>query len=255
MTKKPRKIKEPTLSNDTINIILEEDLIKKKGPRGHTGETGPIGPIGPVGPTGATGPIGPIGLPGIPTGCIFPYITNIAPIGYLICDGSIISRTTYNNLFNIIGTNFGSGDGTTTFNLPDMRGKFPIGADSTYTFGSSGGSNSKTLTIDELPAHTHTGTTDNSGSHTHTITDPGHSHISRIGFDDGNQSNTDGQAPPGDSSTENIKNGYVTTSNTTGISINSSGNHTHTFTTNSVGSGNSFSIMNPYISLYYIIKY
>ena len=54
-------------------------------------------------------------------GSIMPWSTNTAPVGWLKCDGSAISRTTYKALFNVIGTSFGSGDGTTTFNIPNGR--------------------------------------------------------------------------------------------------------------------------------------
>lgn len=76
---------------------------------------------------------------GVPTGAIMPYGAATAPIGYLMCDGSAVSRTTYSYLFNIIGTTYGPGDGSTTFNVPDMRGYFPFGK-STAGTGSSLGS-------------------------------------------------------------------------------------------------------------------
>jgi len=65
----------------------------------------------------------------VPTGSIFALSTINIPDGYLECDGSEINRTTYNNLFGIISSNFGSGDGSTTFNLPDLRGEFIRGFD------------------------------------------------------------------------------------------------------------------------------
>lgn len=66
------------------------------------------------------------------SGLIFPYAGSTAPTGYMLCDGSAISRTTYSDLFTAIGTAFGAGDGTTTFNIPDLRGKFirGLGGDS-----------------------------------------------------------------------------------------------------------------------------
>jgi len=63
-----------------------------------------------------------------------------APSGYLLCDGSAVSRTTYADLFAVIGETFGPGDGSTTFNLPDFRGIFPRGAGTNDTLGSVGGS-------------------------------------------------------------------------------------------------------------------
>ena len=65
----------------------------------------------------------------IPTGAIFTFPFQTPPTGYLVCDGSAISRTTYVNLFLVLGTTYGIGDGSTTFNLPDYRGKFLRGTD------------------------------------------------------------------------------------------------------------------------------
>ena len=66
----------------------------------------------------------------VPTGAIFAFPTSTAPTGYLVCDGSAVSRTTYANLFALIGVSYGNGNGTTTFNLPDYRGQFLRGNDS-----------------------------------------------------------------------------------------------------------------------------
>jgi microcystin-dependent protein len=66
---------------------------------------------------------------GIPSGVVFPFAGTAAPYGYLVCDGSAISRTEYPALFSAIGTSHGQGDGSTTFNLPDYRGRFMRGVD------------------------------------------------------------------------------------------------------------------------------
>jgi microcystin-dependent protein len=190
----------------------------------------------------------------VPIGALHQYAALVSTESYLLCDGAVISRATYVRLFAVIGTTYGVGDGTTTFAIPDLRSRVPIGRNNTFTLASTGGSLTKTLSIGELPAHTHTGTTTSDGAHTHSITDPGHTHNQLNGKDDGNLSNMPGQAPIGDSSI-NLVTGYPTSSSTTGISMASGGAHTHTFTTSSVGSGTSFSLMNPYISLSYIIRY
>lgn len=79
-----------------------------------------------------------------PIGSIQIYAGSTAPNGWLICDGSAVSRTTYANLFNIIGTTYGAGDGSTTFNLPNLKGRIPVGLDNTQTefdtLGETGGS-------------------------------------------------------------------------------------------------------------------
>lgn len=82
------------------------------------------------------------------------------PSGFLACDGSAVSRTTYAALFAEIGTNYGVGDGSTTFNLPDLRGRAPIGVGqgsglSNRALGDSVGNETHTLTTAQLPVHNH----------------------------------------------------------------------------------------------------
>lgn len=96
----------------------------------------------------------------LPVGTIIEYPANSnLPTGFMICDGSAISRTTYADLFAIIGTSFGSGDGSTTFNLPNKQGKVTVGYQSNdtsfNTIGKTGGEKSHQLTVDEMPAHKH----------------------------------------------------------------------------------------------------
>lgn len=105
-----------------------------------------------------------------PSGTIKLYAGTTAPSGYLFCDGTAVSRTTYADLFVAIGTAFGAGNGTTTFNLPDFRRRVPVGAGGTGTgtlgnaVGNSGGAETHTLQISEMPAHTHDyGTSGSSG--------------------------------------------------------------------------------------------
>lgn len=113
--------------------------------------------------------------PAVP-GAIIMYGGAAAPSGYLLCDGTAVSRTTYAALFAVVGTTFGVGDGSTTFNLPDLRGRFPLGkaaAGTGSTLGGTGGALDHTHTG---PSHTHTVAAHNHdmGSHTHNTQD--HSH-------------------------------------------------------------------------------
>jgi len=96
----------------------------------------------------------------IPAGVIEMFGGSTAPTGYLLCDGSAVSRTTYSKLFTAIGTTYGSGDGSTTFNVPNLKGKVAVGKDSADTsfdaLGETGGEKTHTLTVTEMPSHRHT---------------------------------------------------------------------------------------------------
>lgn len=81
------------------------------------------------------------------------------PPGWLLCDGAAVSRTTYAALFARIGTTYGAGNGSTTFNLPNLRDRFPVGAGSGYAAGATGGAASVALTVAQMPAHNHGGAT------------------------------------------------------------------------------------------------
>lgn len=90
-----------------------------------------------------------------PAGIVIPFAGSVAPDGWLLCDGSAVSRDTYSDLFDAIGTIYGDGDGSTTFNLPDLSGRVVIGVSNSHALGSTGGEASHTLTESELPAHSH----------------------------------------------------------------------------------------------------
>lgn len=108
------------------------------------------------------------------TGVCKVWLTGTPPTGYLLCDGAAVSRTTYAALFAVISTTFGAGDGTTTFNLPNMKGRVVCGYDSAQTefdaIGETGGAKTHTLTSAEMPSHTHI-----QDAHTHTQNS--HNHI------------------------------------------------------------------------------
>lgn len=134
-------------------------------------------------------------------------------VGWLKCDGTAISREAYADLFAIIGTSFGTGNGTTTFNLPDTKGRV-LG-------GVGGGSGLTTRTLGTiLGAETHTLTSDEIPSHTHGITDPGHTHTWNRGTegDDNGSGGSYSEFTQVPGSTD----GVIATSST-GISVNTTG--------------------------------
>lgn len=87
----------------------------------------------------------------VPSGVIMGYAGPTAPTGWLICDGTAVSRTTYSNLFGIIGTTYGVGDGSSTFNLPNSQNKVLLGVSTTKTRGSQGGEETHVLASGEGP--------------------------------------------------------------------------------------------------------
>ncbi len=105
----------------------------------------------------------------VPVGTVLPYAGVNAPAGYLLCAGQAVSRTTYSGLFAALSTTYGSGDGTTTFNIPDLRGRVPAGKDNMggtaanrlitamtgLVLGAVGGLERIILTIAQMPRHDH----------------------------------------------------------------------------------------------------
>jgi microcystin-dependent protein len=155
----------------------------------------------------------------VPIGGVIDFAGSTPPTGFLLCYGQAISRTTYASLFAIVGTSFGTGDGSTTFNLPDLRGRVSAGKDDMggsaasrltnaasgvagTTLGASGGAQTHTLTTAQL------------ASHSHSVTDPGHQHTGA----GAGVANVAGGGTP-------IASGVsgVTGTSTTGISIASAG--------------------------------
>lgn len=106
-------------------------------------------------------PMANLGMETEPIGVVKMWVTGTPPTKYLLCDGSAVSRATYAELFTLMGTTFGAGDGSTTFNLPDMRRRVPVGAGGTGSgtlgnaVGNTGGEEDHTLVEAEMPAHTH----------------------------------------------------------------------------------------------------
>ncbi len=181
-----------------------------------------------------------------PVGSIMIWAGSTAPTGWLLCDGTAYSTGAYPALYAVIGTTYGTGIG---FMVPNLKGKIPVGlnsADASFnTLGETGGEKTHTITSAELPAHTHTvdppsTATSSNGDHNHSFSDTYNgSELSDDASDrwvgsDGTTSETD----------------YTSTT----------GAHTHTldvasFTSGSAGSSTAMNVLQPYIVLYYIIKY
>ena len=132
----------------------------------------------------------PAAATGLPTGALMPYAGATAPTGYLLCDGSSVSSSTYLALHAIISNTYGgsayTGAGSLSFNLPDLRGRLPMGAGTGTGQNASGtgapsgtaqtartrgqwlGEETHQLTTTNMPSHSHNGATGNAGSHSHT---------------------------------------------------------------------------------------
>jgi microcystin-dependent protein len=148
----------------------------------------------------------------ISAGTIVPFAGSSVPSGFILCDGSAVSRATYATLFGIIGTTYGPGDGSTTFNVPDLRGRVVAGKDDMggsaagrltsttispngTTLGASGGQQTHALSTSEMPAHAHRVWSSDGGGSGSTVAGFGSSSISTacglvpIGGTDGYYSN------------------------------------------------------------------
>ena len=146
---------------------------------------------------------------GVPSGSVFCLAVATVPSGYLECDGQEISRTTFAGLFAIIGITYGAGNGSSTFNVPDLRGEFVRGfdngrgIDSGRTIGSTQGG--------AFESHDH----DADANANSTVQDPGHRHTLRGGNDDANSGD---KLPTGDAQNKDLNNNSVRNA-TTGIDV------------------------------------
>ena len=171
------------------------------------------------------GSTGTVTIQGVPSGALSMWPTATAPTGYLLCTGSAVSRTTYAALFAIIGTTFGVGDGSTTFNLPNYTNRMPYGT----TVGATGGSADAIVV-----SHTHTASS--------VVTDPTHTHSSQSNCapNGGGSGQAYGSVSPGNQP------GYATTAASTGITV---------ATTNaSTGASGTNANLPPYLGINFIIK-
>jgi Microcystin-dependent protein len=228
-------------------------------------------------------------------GMIIQYAGEYAPKGFFICDGREVSRETYEDLFKIIGTTYGSGDGSKTFNIPNLKGRVPVGLDKNDNdfkmLGNTGGEKEHQLKIDEIPSHNHKATTviesagshiheatsSSNGSHSHTVSGTAnsagsHGHSTyyltdltnnkgdsrRRGVESANSGNSADNVIAGGSHSHTVSGTTNSvSSHTHTITVKSGGSHIHGATTNveNTGGGKAHNNLQPYIVLNYIIKF
>ena len=175
-----------------------------------------------------------------PAGAIIMYGAATAPTGYLKCDGSNVSRTTYSDLFSAISTTYGTGDGSSTFGVPNLQSRFPIGFDggSSYALAGTGGALTDTPTL--------SGT--NAGTAITEAQMPSHTHDSwGSGWPTGTWTGGTGTTQ---SSVTQASGSLVTTSTLKTLATGSGNTHTHTWT----GTSTAVDTVPPYIVVNYIIK-
>jgi microcystin-dependent protein len=189
-------------------------------------------------------------------GDLKPTARSAAPGGWLLCQGQAVSRVTYATLYAAIGTAFGEGDKSTTFNIPDGRGRAMIGAGepvgaagaTSHALGSKGGEETHTLTTAELASHLHSV---NDPGHLHSVNDPGHSHTTQ-GSSAGPLLEAIGK-PPSTSSGSNdaaLAGGALTSG--VNISLNTAGTN---ISLNTSGSGTAHNNLQPFFTGNWLIKY
>jgi microcystin-dependent protein len=174
------------------------------------------------------------GIEGIPTGTITPWSQATPPTGFLECDGTAVSRSTYAALFAIISDTYGAGDGSTTFNLPNLTDRVACGKSNTKNFASTGGANTVANTGNVAGSTANaTLSTAQLASHNHTITPGTFNGSPNTGYPDIRNDSTGG------------------TNNQLG-SAGSGQGHSHNMSANFAGDANS--VLQPFLTLIYIIK-
>jgi microcystin-dependent protein len=206
----------------------------------------------------------------IAPGTIHLFAGPSPPAGWFVCDGTPVSRTTYAALFAAIGTYWGPGDNVNTFNLPDLRGRSPLGyvnsAGSGMTgraFATRGGEENHTLSVGEMPSHAHNVYDPQhqhamyDPAHTHGYSDPGHAHYlatTRMfggSYVSGNNRNFVADGNDGSMYTDPRSVGITIANATTGVAVYATATNISIYAN---GSGSPHNTMPPFAVLYFIIK-
>ena len=173
------------------------------------------------------------GAQGVNTGIIVPWSSTSIPSGFLECNGSNVSRSTYSDLFAVVGTTYGAGDGATTFGLPDLQNNVALGRSNNKALASTGGADTVSTAGSVSVAGSaadHTLTTDEMAAHTH------------------NQAYTSsGPYAAGE--------GTIQITSTTSGAAGQSSAHGHNITVNAgTYTGSATSVLQPFVTLLYLIK-
>ena len=197
----------------------------------------------------------------MPAGTVTQTARLTAPTGWLLCEGQAVSRTTYVRLFDAIGTAYGSGDGSTTFTVPNLKGRIPVGRDSSQTefdaLGEAGGAKTHTLTTSEMPSHTHVQNSHNHTQDSHNHTQNAHNH--NFSYSGGQYSGWPLSTGGGGNVTLYVGNdagySYVgIASNTATNQATTATNQATTAINQSTGGDGAHNNLQPYIVLNYMIK-
>lgn len=216
----------------------------------------------------------------IPVGTILPYAGVFAPAGYFLCDGGEFYRGDFPDLWLVIGDTYGIGDGSTTANLPDLRGRIPVGRDSSdsnfNSLGESGGESEHALAVGEIPVHNHLQSAHNhiQDAHNHTQNAHGHTQDSHNHTQNSHQHAMDlvQSAPTGGSqrvvtipgsanvntqgSTATNIAATATNQNTTPTNIATTATNQVTYAVNlPEGNDEAHNNLQPYLTVNYMIKY
>ena len=193
------------------------------------------------------------GIEGIPTATIVPWSSASVPTGFLECNGQAVSRSTYADLFAIVATTYGSGDGSSTFNVPDLQDNVAMGKSGTKALASTGGANTVASSGNVGTNINVTGTVGGTTANASLSTSQLASHSHSTNFPGPNF------AEPGSTGVgRRVGSSSNFSSNSTGSGTGHSHNMSATFsgsgTAASTYSGGSTSVVQPYLTIIYIIK-
>ena len=190
----------------------------------------------------------------VQTGMILPFsaAAGSIPAGYLNCDGAAVSRTTYSALFALVSTTYGAGNGSSTFNVPNVNSRMMIGKSGTYSLGATGGATTDSFTPSgsvSVTVNNHTLTTSQIPAHNHLITHAGGG-ISANYF----HPTYGASIPFGDNNTSIATNPFYQYPSACMTNTGGSQGHNHGASGSFSGNAGTVDVLNPYISLNFIIK-